>query len=54
MPSEGGCTLSVTSRMGELSSSIANPKMASKSVRNMEIRGPGMLRVGAKTMPTVF
>lgn len=29
-----------------------SPKMLSKSVRNMENTGAGMLRVGAKTMPT--
>ena len=29
------------------------PKMASKSVRNAEITGAGMLRVGEKTIPTL-
>jgi len=28
------------------------PKISSKSVRNMEKTGAGMLRVGEKTMPT--
>lgn len=38
--------------IGEVSSLTGVPKIASKSVRNMLINGAGMLRVGAKTMPT--
>lgn len=38
--------------VGAWDSSMGSPKMEAKSVRNMEIRGAGMLSVGAKTMPT--
>lgn len=43
----------MTSRIGELASSTSAPKMESKSVMNIEIKGAGILRVGAKTIPTV-
>jgi hypothetical protein len=38
--------------MGELASSRAVPKISGKSVRKKDIRGAGMLSVGANTMPT--
>ena len=35
-------------------SAMARIKMSGKSVRKWEINGPGILRVGAKTMPTGY
>ena len=43
----------VTSRDGMEAFSGASTKMASKSVRNIEKTGAGILSVGEKTMPTL-